>query len=869
MERYFQRKSLNLPSNNLGSSNPPSNHLSSSNPPSNNPVSSNPPSNNPASSNQPSNNPPTELDEILANLPADPGLRPPMTYYNPNFREQIRRAYLQRGPCQPKSQNDMPQTLMGESNRRFLVKWFDSFVWLEYSKEKDAAFCLHCYLFKCDFDKQGKAGSDVFTEKGFKNWRKGLENFRDHVGQVGSHHNKATQHCIDLMNQKQHVETIVIKQTDQARVNYRILLTAALDCTRYLLRQGLPFRGHDESETSSNKGNYVELLQFLADHDEKVRAVVFENAPGNLKYIAPNIQKELVNSCAIETIDAIIRDIDDAFFSILVDESRDVSIREQMAVVLRYVNKKGQVIERFVGVQYVSDTTSSKLKEAIEQLISSTNLSMSRLRGQGYDGASNMRGELNGLKTQILREYPQAYYVHCFARQLQLALVAVAKGNENIATFFTTASSVVNIIGASCKRRDALREQQQKDIMKALEIDDLETGQGLNQETTLKRPCDTRWNSHYDTLLSINTMFHPVVKVLEWIVDDVNQDNLGEANRLLKEIQTFDFVFHLYLMRFILGITNDLSKALQKKDQDIVNAMMLVQRCKQKLQSMRDDDFDDLLGKVSIFCGNNDIDVPNMDDLFVPQGRSRRKAQKITNRHYYRVDLFFTIIDKQLVELNNRFTKVNTELLLCMACLSPAYNFAAFDKQKILRFAQFYPQEFNDRDLMKLEDQLGLYIVDMQSNTVFSSLKGITDLAEKLVNTGRSRIYNYVYLLLTLALVLPVATASVERAFSAMNIVKTPLRNKIGNQWLSDSLVVYIEKDLLKIAPLLKNSWIRRCLGAQAAGRKANVLFNLTSTFTKIASISSHRKIRRESEVEALPRMKVTRRLSCRKALGR
>ncbi|CAL2241821.1 unnamed protein product [Prunus armeniaca] len=498
MERYFQRKSLNPPSNNSSSSNPPSNNPASSSPPSNNPASSSPPSNNPASSNHPSNNPPTshpplnnssspkrlevtELDEILANLPAYPGLRPPMTYYNPNFQEQIRRAYLQRSPCQPKSQNDMPQTLMGENNRHFLVKLFDSFVWLEYIKEKDAAFCLHCYLFKCDFDKQGKAGSVVFTEKGFKNWRKGPGHFRDHVGQVGSLHNKATQHCTYLMNQKQHVETIVIKQTDQACSNYRILLTATLDCTRYLLRQGLPFRGHDESETSRNKGNYVELLQFLANHNEKVRAVVFENAPRNLKYMAPKIQKEFVKSCAAETIDAIISDMDDALFSILVDESRDVSIREQMAVVLGYVNKKGQVIERFVGIQYVSDTTSSKLKEAIEQLISSSNLSMSRLRGQGYDGASNMRGELHGLKTQILREYPQTYYVHCFAHQLQLTLVVVAKGNENIATFFTTASSVINIIGASCKRRDALREQQQKDIMKALEIDDLETWRGLNQ----------------------------------------------------------------------------------------------------------------------------------------------------------------------------------------------------------------------------------------------------------------------------------------------------------------------------------------------------------------------------------------------------
>ena len=59
-----------------------------------------------------------------------------------------------------------------------------------------------------------------------------------------------------------------------------------------------------------------------------------------------------------------------------------------------------------------------------------------------------------------------------------------------------------------------------------------------------------------------------------------------------------------------------------------MNAMMLVQRCKQKLQSVRDDDFDDLLREVSIFCGNNDIDVPNMDDLFVPQGRSSVKLRK-------------------------------------------------------------------------------------------------------------------------------------------------------------------------------------------------------------------------------------------------
>ncbi|XP_020410642.1 zinc finger MYM-type protein 1-like [Prunus persica] len=248
-------------------------------------------------------------------------------------------------------------------------------------------------------------------------------------------------------------------------------------------------------------GNYLELLQFLADHNEKVKAVVLENAPGNLKLIAPTIQKDLVNACATETIKKIIKDMDDAFFSLLVDESRDV------------------------------DTTSNSLKEAIDTLFSREELSISMLRGQGYDGASNMKGEFNGLKTQILRENLCAYYIHCFAHQLQLALVAVAKGNADIATFFTSYNSLVNIVGASCKHRDMLRDQLQKDIMEALEKDTFPTGRGLNQETYLKRPGDTRWNSHYSTLLSIISMFKSVVKVLKLIIKDGSTDNLGEANR--------------------------------------------------------------------------------------------------------------------------------------------------------------------------------------------------------------------------------------------------------------------------------------------------------------------------------------------------
>ena len=58
--------------------------------------------------------------------------------------------------------------------------------------------------------------------------------------------------------------------------------------------------------------------------------------------------------------------------------------------------------------------------------------------------------------------------------------------------------------------------------------------------------------------------------------------------------------------------------------------------------------------------------------------------------------------------------------------------------------------------------------------------------------------YPLVYSLVTLALILPVATAIDERAFSAMNIIKNQLRNRIGDQWMNDCLVIYIEKDIFK-----------------------------------------------------------------------
>ena len=97
-----------------------------------------------------------------------------------------------------------------------------------------------------------------------------------------------------------------------------------------------------------------------------------------------------------------------------------------------------------------------------------------------------------------------------------------------------------------------------------------------------------------------------------------------------------------------------------------------------------------------------------------------------------------------------------------------------------------------------LDNQLETYIHDMQSIEEFSAFRGIGQHVEKMIEMKKNVSYPLIYLLITLALILLVTTVTVERVFPTMNIIKNRLRNQIGDQWMNDCLVTYIEKDKFK-----------------------------------------------------------------------
>ena len=105
-----------------------------------------------------------------------------------------------------------------------------------------------------------------------------------------------------------------------------------------------------------------------------------------------------------------------------------------------------------------------------------------------------------------------------------------------------------------------------------------------------------------------------------------------------------------------------------------------------------------------------------------------------------------------------------------------------FDKENLICLAKFYPFYFLMTDILALSSQLQNYIFYIRNNDLFLEFQGVGELIEKLVKTEKHEIYPLVYLFVKLVLILPVATAIVERSFSVMKYIKNELRNRREDQ---------------------------------------------------------------------------------------
>uniref|UniRef100_H2ZSF4 HAT C-terminal dimerisation domain-containing protein n=1 Tax=Latimeria chalumnae TaxID=7897 RepID=H2ZSF4_LATCH len=147
-------------------------------------------------------------------------------------------------------------------------------------------------------------------------------------------------------------------------------------------QQELSFRAHDESATSLNRGNYVEMAHFLSRYDDRL-ATHFSTASNVFTGLSNHIQNDIVQSVSVVILDFIKKEFLVApFVAIMVNETSDISLHSQASVVLRYVDEGGKAQEQFVGFKDVSTDRSAK---ALADMFFEY-LCKNKLVAQRYDG---------------------------------------------------------------------------------------------------------------------------------------------------------------------------------------------------------------------------------------------------------------------------------------------------------------------------------------------------------------------------------------------------------------------------------------------------------------------------------------------------
>ena len=177
------------------------------------------------------------------------------------------------------------------------------------------------------------------------------------------------------------------------------------------------------------------------------------------KYTSHEVQNDLLKVMALNILMSVGARLHDAmFFTIMADETTDASNREQVTIILRWVDDADfSVHEEFVGLYTVPWTDSNALASIIKDALVRLNLPLSKATGQCYDGAANMSGIRNGIAAQLSKGEAKAVYIHCYGHSLNVAAADTIKSSKVMKPALDTIHEISKLVKYS-PHRDVLFE---------------------------------------------------------------------------------------------------------------------------------------------------------------------------------------------------------------------------------------------------------------------------------------------------------------------------------------------------------------------------------------------------------------------------
>ena len=299
-------------------------------------------------------------------------------------------------------------------------------------------------------------------------------------------------------------------------------------------RQEIALRGHRENNDSLNKGNFLELLHLVANHDPVVKHRL-ENGPKNAMYTSPEMQNSILHIMASILQHKVCLAVEEAgVYSIMEDETKDRSKVEQLAIVLRYVDVTAATQhEHFLTYVKAESLNAEGLSSYILDTLQRFGLDPTGVVSQGYDGASVMSGHCSGVQHHIKAVAPMAVYVHCYAHCLNLVLVDSTKLVSEASEFFALLE-MLYVFMSSSKAHTIYIQQQSV----------LHPGKPIRQ---LQRLSDTRWACRFNAVDAVCSSFDTILSSLQSIMDGSDKAKVVEASGIHTQVYSFKFLTTLIL----------------------------------------------------------------------------------------------------------------------------------------------------------------------------------------------------------------------------------------------------------------------------------------------------------------------------------
>ena len=309
----------------------------------------------------------------------------------------------------------------GGKSRKFQVYWLQQYPWLAYSKYLDGAFCLPCVLFGRNANNVGRLVKSPLTF-----WTSATGRFKKHShSETHNHAVLSMDNFVRVMRRQivpvdQQLDNVMRQQIDKNRKILSSLFQTVIFCGQ----NNIALRGHRDEGPNNAKGNFQALLAFRVESGDKTLEQHVENAPRNARYISKTIQNEMISTVGMYIVDKLAREVKNSrYFSILADEAAHISNKENLSVVIRFVDSDKNIREEFIGYFLCEEgTTGRAIKNLIINAVSDLGWSMDDCRGQCYDGAGNMAGQFNGAAALIKDQHEKAIFVHCVNHRLNLCV---------------------------------------------------------------------------------------------------------------------------------------------------------------------------------------------------------------------------------------------------------------------------------------------------------------------------------------------------------------------------------------------------------------------------------------------------------------